>query len=74
MITAHIVEWFHFVDSNNPVFAGECFFYGAQLGALGGEADASDAVLSHACGEEVVEVVVGHFVPVLNISWSFVRT
>lgn len=66
VVAANVVEWLHLVDTDNPVLAGECFLERAKLGSFGGESGATNAVLGLAAGEELVEVVVGHFVPFLS--------
>ena len=66
MIPTYVVQVLHLVDPDDPVLAGEGFFERAELGPLLGETGASDAVGGLAGGEEVVEVVVGHFVPRLG--------
>lgn len=66
VVAANVVEGLDLVDADYPVLAGECFFERAELRAFGGESGATNAVLGLATGEELVEVVVGHFVP----DWS----
>jgi hypothetical protein len=62
MISVEVIKILDLVNSDDPVFAGESFFQGRELGAFGGELRAADAVGGLAGGEERVVVVVGHFV------------
>jgi hypothetical protein len=59
---AQVIRLLHLVDADDPVLAGESLLDGAELGALGGQLGAADAVLSLARGKEGVIVVVGHLV------------
>ena len=72
MVPTDVVEIFHLINPDDPVFASEGFLESAELGALGWETHATDTVLGLAGGEEAVEVVVGHFVPALlevSMTW-----
>ena len=59
---AEVVGLLDLVDTDDPVLTGEGLLNSAELGALGGQLGATDAVLSLAGGEERVVVVVGHLV------------
>lgn len=64
VVAAQVVKVLDLVDSDDPVLAGEGFLDRGELRALGGETDTADTVLGLAGGEEGVEVVVRHLVPV----------
>lgn len=59
---AQIIRLLDLIDPDDPVLAGESLVERTELGALGGQFGAADAVLSLARGEERVVVVVAHLV------------
>lgn len=63
VVSAHIVQVFDLVDSDNPVFARESLLQRRKLGSLRGHFGASDSVLGLAGREEGIVIVVGHLVP-----------
>lgn len=68
MVATNVVEVLHLVNPDDPVLAGEGFLESAEFGSLRGQTDTTNAILGLTGREEAVEVVVGHFVPALEVS------
>jgi len=62
MVSTDIVKVLDLVNSNDPVLAGECFFYCVEDGSNIRKLNTTNTILSLSNREEAVVVVVGHFV------------
>ena len=63
VVPAYIIKIFDFVDSDDPVLAGEGFFNTVESWANIWQLDAPNSILRLSSREERVVVVVRHFIP-----------
>ena len=68
MVATNVVKILHLVDSDNPILTRKGLLDCVQDWPNLGQADVADAVGCLALREEVVVVVIGHFVPVSFVS------
>lgn len=68
MIPAYVVKIFDFVDSDDPVLAGEGFFNTVESWTNIWQLDAPDSILRLPSREERVVVVVRHLIPRQGVS------
>ena len=73
MVSTHIVEVLHLVDSDDPILARESFLNSCELRAFRGQPRASHPVYSLTGGEQRIVVVVRHLVPIQDISINNTR-
>lgn len=65
MIPTNIVQILDLVDTDDPILTGEGLFKGIELRTFDWEPRATHTILGLAMREEVVVVIVRHFIPMI---------